>query len=170
MKLEKDLESLINKSSKIFIVWAAGSGKSTLARKIAKEKWAKHLELDDFFREIKYTKKADLDTKTKKLNKFLENNTDRIIEWIFIDWIDEIYKKADLVIILDMPNHKIIRRHAKRFLTRKVIQRRKEETIKSCIGLIKFAISYQNKDSEYSKYRHIQDCKKYWCNYAIIDN
>lgn len=167
MKIDTTIQEKINNASKIFIVWASGSGKTTLAKKISQEKKIIHLDLDDYCWEKKYTIKTSLEDKTQKLKTFLENHKNRVIEWVFVDRIDEIYQQTDLVIVLDIPNHKIIRRHLKRFIIRK-LKGDNAQTMKEAFLVAQWATWYQRKSSKYSKHRHIDDCKKYWCKYLTL--
>ena len=85
------------KHNKIFIIGTMGSGKTTLAERLSKELKIRHYGLDDVYYSKKYTKKRKEDVRERKLNELLKKKK-WIIEGVFNNWTEEIFKKADLVI------------------------------------------------------------------------
>lgn len=154
---------------KILILGASWSGKSTLAKKASELLNIIHFDLDDIDREEKYSKKRISETKVHLLHQTLETNQKRIMEWCFVDWIDEAMQQANIVIILDIPNHILLRRHIKRHITDILFWKRVWD-IKSTYKLIKWSFSYQDPKAKYSKLRHITDCEKYGTKYIVCKN
>jgi len=107
----------MKKISKIHIVGIYGSGKSTLAKKLSALLKIKTYDLD----EIKYKRKYDIiQPVNKRLNKVQEisNKKSWITEGAWTSYAVELYKKADLVIFLQIPKwtlyKRIFARHFKR--------------------------------------------------------
>lgn len=105
--------------NKIHIVGIYGSGKSTLAKELSKLLKIKTYDLD----EIKYKRKYDLvcsvKERVKKVNKISKKNF-WITEGAWLRNAIELYRKADLVIFLDIPKWIIYKRTLFRHIKRKI--------------------------------------------------
>lgn len=107
----------MDKIKKIHIVGIYGSGKSTLAKKISKILKIKVYDLD----EIKYKRKYDIVRPVKdrlRIVKEISKKKQWISEGAWLDYALDLYKKADLVIFLEIPERilysRIVLRHFKR--------------------------------------------------------
>ncbi len=152
---------------KIYIVGGAGSGKSTLAKKISKIKHIPNFDLDDIMRFKKYTEKLPMEQRDYKLNALLQEHIKRVIEWCAVDRSDICYQEADLVIVLDVSKYIVAWRIFKRYLYL-IFHWNFTGTFVWMINLIQRAMKYQNPKTHHSLYRHINDCKKYKCDYIVI--
>ncbi|MFA6089493.1 MAG: hypothetical protein WC755_06520 [Candidatus Woesearchaeota archaeon] len=106
------------KYKKIHIVGIYGSGKSTLATDLSKLLNIKSYDLD----EIKYKRKYDLIRPLKERLKIIKEISDKnawITEGAWTNYALPLYKKADLVILLQIPEFvlyfRIMLRHFKRY-------------------------------------------------------
>lgn len=154
--------------NKIYVLGGSGSWKSSLAKKISKIKNIPHFDLDDIMRFKKYTDKLPEEQRKHKLHTtILQKYDKRVIEWCFVDWADECYKKADLVILLNVSKFTVAWRVFKRYIIN-ILHWNFTETFRWVIWLMQRAMSYQNPKNRHSLYRHIEDCKKYGCTYIII--
>ena len=99
---------------KIFIIGTMGSGKTTLANKISEKLSIKNYSLDDIYYIKKYDKKRSEIKRKKKLKELLKKKK-WIIEGVFNNWTEDIFKEANLVIWLDLNPHYIVRNLLKRF-------------------------------------------------------
>lgn len=105
------------KYNRIFIVGIYGSGKSSLSKKIKEISKYEAYDLD----EIKYKRKYDQIRSVKqrlKIIKQISNKKTWIAEGAWLDYALDLYKKADIVIFLEIPKKtiykRIIIRHFKR--------------------------------------------------------
>ena len=114
-----------------------GSGKTTLARKISEKLNIKEYALDDIYYSRKYDKKRKHDLRAKKLKELLKKK-EWVIEGVFNNWTEDIFKTADLVIWLDL--------HP-RFLVWHLLKR-----------------AFKREDDK-AKFKHIRDSMKYAVNY-----
>jgi adenylate kinase family enzyme len=152
---------------KIYILGGAGSWKSSLAKKISIIKQIPHFYLDDILRFKKYTEKLPTEQRMYKLHQILKEHNKRVIEWCSVDRPDECYKQADLVIVLDVSTYIVAWRIFKRYVSR-IIHWDFRETFRWMMWLAKRAMSYQDPKRTHSLRRHIEDCKKYKCNYVVV--
>lgn len=110
---------------KIYIVGPSCVGKTTLARKIAKKLDLYHLDLDLIFWEVSINKGGQISLKFKEkrkyeedIRKFLkEKGENWIVEGVYC--VEEIMKKADVIIYLRLPFVVPLFRQWKRYLTDK---------------------------------------------------
>lgn len=93
---------------KIYITGGSGSGKTTYAKYLSNKYGIPHFDLD----EIKwdnssgrsYTVSRTNEERLKLLNEILQNNDNWICEGVYYkDWIEEMLKMADIVLILTTP-------------------------------------------------------------------
>lgn len=161
---------MIHLPDRIYIIGGPGSGKSFLAKRISALKHLPHFELDDIMRFKKYTEKLPMEQRTHKLHQTILQKYDKwVIEWLALDRADECYKKADLVIVFNVPSWVVAWRIFRRYV-RNVLRWDFTETFWWMFSLAKRAMTYQNPKSTYSLRRHIEDCKKYKCNYVVIND
>ena len=80
------------------------------------------------------------------LQKILEKD-DWIIEGIYYKWLEQSFKNADIIHILDLPKYIYKFRIIKRFIKRKLkLEAGKKETLKSLLDLLKWTDEFQNED------------------------
>jgi len=81
-----------------------------------------------------------------KLQNILEKD-DWIIEGIYYKWLEQSFKNADIIYILDLPKYIYKLRIIKRFIKRKLkLEISKKETLKSLLDLLKWTDKFQNED------------------------
>ena len=152
---------------KIYVLGGSGSGKSSLAKKISQRKHIPYFDLDDIMWNKKYTDKLPVEQRVPKLHTLLETHRKWVIEWCFVDWANECYLEANLVIILNVSKYTVAWRILKRYFLN-LCRGDFTETFGWVMALVKRAMSYQDPKRTYSLRRHIEDCKKYECNYVVI--
>lgn len=153
---------------KIYIIGGAGSGKSTLAKKLSAITHIPFFCMDDIMWQKKYTLKRPVEERTRLLTTTILDIYDTwIVEWFAVDRADECYKQADLVIVFDVPKYIV----AWRILRRTLISFFKWDFTQHgswFFSFISWAMKYTTPWHPHSFARHIEDCKKYACNYIII--
>ena len=152
---------------KVFITGTVGSGKTWLANKLSKELGIKHYDLDEIEWEKKYTKRADIKDKIKKINKILKTKK-WIIEGIYDFWTKKAVEKSDLVIWLKPKTQTLKLRLIKRFMKNKF--KRSSETFKDLKQLIISANNYnkhKEKNKAYLGHKNLVENKK---NLIILEN
>ncbi|MET3698922.1 AAA family ATPase [Bacillus oleivorans] len=109
------------KPKRIHIIGSVGSGKTTLARQLSKSLQIPFYELDN----IVWTrsKQGDIrnrpDVRDQKLAAIVQGN-EWIIEGVHHTWVQDSFKKADLIIFLDTSFSKRKYRIIKRFILQKL--------------------------------------------------
>tara|TARA_Y100000310_G_scaffold75551_1_gene71903 strand:+ start:1768 stop:2280 length:513 start_codon:yes stop_codon:yes gene_type:complete len=157
------------KYNKIFILGGIGSGKTTLANKLSKILKIKNFELDDIaYKKREAYEKQNPKARDKKLKVILKRKKWIIEGFYSRPWIHPIYKKADIIIILNIELSISKRRIIKRFLKRKLSfkkEKRFNEKLKSNLNLLKST-------GEYPKYFKIQKetAKRFNKNTLILKN
>ena len=144
------------KHNKIFIIGTMGSGKTTLAERLSKELKIRHYGLDDVYYSKKYTKKRKEDVRERKLNELLKKKK-WIIEGVFNNWTEEIFKKADLVVWLDLNPHYVVRQLLKRLFLGK-----KDEkiNIREQWASMKYAVKYRKGTNKFNYHKSMVDKHK----------
>ena len=107
------------KPKKIHIIGIYGSGKSTLAEELSKLLKIKTYDLD----EIKYKRKYDIIRPVKdrlRIVKSISKKSQWITEGAWLDYALDLYKKADLVIFLQIPKRELYKRIVLRHFKRKL--------------------------------------------------
>ena len=134
---------------KIHIIGGSGTGKSYIADILSKQIKVPHFDLDDIFWDNNsqyYGIKMPINRRTKLLEKILQEEN-WIIEGVYYKWLEDSFKKADYIFILNVSTWVYKYRIILRFLKRKVgIAKGKKETIESLIKLIKWTDNY-NKET-----------------------
>ena len=134
------------KKMKIHIIGASGSGKTYLASRLAEKNNIPCFDLDSIFwdNSASYGAKRSVDERNKLLGEILDNEN-WIIEGVYYDWLDQSFKAADVIYVLDIKTKICKRRIVKRFLRRKLkLEPGKKETVKSLIALLKWTDEYRN--------------------------
>ena len=158
------------KYNKILIVGGIGSGKTTLASKLSKILNIKNYELDN----IAY-KRRDIHEKQKpkirdKKVKSLLKRKRWIVEGFYSQyWTYPIYRKADIVLILNIKTSTSKNRLIRRFIKRRLSFKRKgnvNQKFKRMISLIKYIDEYPKKYFQMQK----ETAKGFNKNVLILKN
>jgi len=158
------------KLNKIYIIGPEGCGKSTLAKLLSKKLKAKHYDLDDVYYIRKYNKKRSHESRLKKLNKLVSKKR-WILEGIFGGWTEPAFKKADLVIILNLDYPILIKNLLKRSIIGRFKGYEKEKTnFKDTWKVIKHVKLYRIRDHPKSYTGHMELIKKYKTSFIEIKN
>jgi len=145
------------KYNKMHICGTHGSGKSTLGKKISQKLKIPLYSLVDVKYKIKYNKKRspkEIKDQLKKISK----KKKWVTEECWSDHAEELFKKADKIIIILTPKRICQQRILKRFILRK---KEKEDTLKSTINIIKRVGKYYSNKDKVSINAHLSLCKKY---------
>lgn len=131
------------KPKKILIWGGCGHGKTTLARTISKKTGIPHFDLDNVtFKEKGFEKVTD-DVRDERLKKLLKHKT-WVIEGAYVgEWMHQVIKDSDLIIMLNI--NKIIaqKRVLMRFIKRKLkIEKTKGGSIKDLPRILGYARNY----------------------------
>jgi len=127
--------------NKIHIIGGPGSGKSYLANKLSKKLKIPCYDLDD----IKWDNKSDSygirapeHVRDSKLKRILLKDK-WIVEGVYLDWVKESFRKAELIIFLDSSEKKRRKRILIRFIKLKFKRhKKKKETFKGLLDLMKW--------------------------------
>jgi len=159
------------KISKIHIVGIYGSGKSTLAKKLSALLKTKTYDLD----EIKYKRKYDIirpvNERLKKV-KEISNKKSWITEGAWTSYAVELYKKADLVVFLQIPKWALYKRIFTRHFKRKFHNYDyKDNGIKTTHNIMKKVHQYYHNQEHFMTLdSHKKYLKKYAKEFLIIKN
>ena len=94
----------------------------------------------------KYRIKTEIEKREKLLKNILEKDV-WIVEGIYYKWLEQSFKDADIIYILDLPKYIYKFRIIKRFIKRKLkLEISKKETLKSLLDLLKWTDKFQNED------------------------
>lgn len=136
---------------KIHIIGGSGTGKSYLAEGLSEKYAVPHFDLDDLQWDNHaetYGIKRPAEKRASLLRDILEKE-DWIVEGVYYKWVQESFDKADMIYVLEVPLFICKFRIVKRFIKRKLgLARGKKETLKSLMGLMKWAEQYQRYDLE----------------------
>jgi len=94
---------------KIFLFGPSGAGKTTIGKKLSKQFNIPFFELDKIFWNFQNNKSiTNIQQRTTLIKELLQNNQNRIIEWLYRqNRLDSIIKKADQIYIIQ-PNRLLI--------------------------------------------------------------
>ncbi len=157
--------------NKILIVGGIGSGKTTLANKITKILKIRNYEIDNIaYKTRDVWVKSDYPERKKKLNKIFKRKTWILEGFYSTPWTHPIYKKADLVIILEVKKTKAKIRVFKRFLKRKFLMKKNKKINKSLKGMIKIIkhIHLERYEKKIKRIKRVS--KKHSKKYIILKN
>jgi adenylate kinase family enzyme len=142
------------KINRIYILGTIGAGKSTLAKKLSKELGIKHYDMDDLYWTKKFTKKRDKKILLKRV-KSITKRKKWIIEGVFLSGTEEAFKKADLLIWLDLEPKFLRNNILKRYFIDKLKRRGKARgNLKDIIRQIKHTKKYRTGDHKNSYKNH----------------
>ena len=150
---------------RIYILGCSGSGKTSVAQELAGKLHIPRYDLDDIFWKKKYTVKRDESTCRSMLQK-LAKKDQWIIEGVYDRWVDPAFKRAMLVVWLDISPWLITYRLIKRYLVRN--KENPEESWKDTVTLIRYVWRYQKKDQPSGFGTHQKLIKKYKVPYIHI--
>lgn len=153
---------------KIYIIGWFWSGKSSLAKHISIIKKIPYFDLDDIRWLKKYSHKLSDDERKQKLHEILHKHDKRIIEWCVVDRADICYSSANLVILFKVPGYIVVWRVFKRYIYRLFHWIYTGSLWWTLSLMYRSFMYYQKSKGKYSFHRHIEDCKKYKCNYIVI--
>ena len=152
--------------NRIYLFGGTASGKTTLAKKISEITKIPFYTTDEFVYKKDWTNKYS-DSRRDAMLKKAANKKKWIIEGVHRgDWIFPAFKKADFVIILDLPRKVLLKRVISRYIKRKIQNAEKKENWKDTFLLLKYAYIYKKDNLVYHK-QFIQDYKK---DYVILKN
>ncbi len=106
---------------KIYIIGCSGTGKTYLAKKLSNKYNISHYDLDNIYWDNslqKYGIKTEIEKRDKLLQDILEEDS-WIIEGIYYKWLEQSFKDADIIYVLDLQKYIYKFRIIKRFIKRK---------------------------------------------------
>ena len=134
---------------KIHIIGCSGTGKTYLAERLSNKYNIPHYDLDNIYWDNSFQKygiKIEIEKRDKLLQDILEEDS-WIIEGIYYKWLEQSFKNADIIYILDLPKYIYKFRIIKRFIKRKLkLETSKKETLKSLLELLKWTDKFQNEN------------------------
>ena len=126
---------------KIHIIGCSGTGKTYLAKKLSNKYNIPHYDLDNIYWDNS-SEKYGLKTEFEKRDNLLQNILEKdawIIEGIYYKWLEQSFKDADIIYILDLPKYiykfRIIKRFIKRKLKLEVTKKRNIEIFNKFIKM-----------------------------------
>lgn len=134
---------------KIHIIGCSGTGKTYLAEKLSNKYNIPHYNLDNIYWNNSsqgYGIKTSVEKREALFQKILEKDN-WIIEGIYYKWLEQSFKDANIIYILDLPKYICKFRIIKRFIKRKLkLETGKKETLKSLLELLKWTDKFQNEN------------------------
>lgn len=156
------------KYNKILIIGTIGAGKTTFARKLSKLLKIKNYELDNIvYKRRDVHEQYPPKVRDKKLKSILKRK-----KWVLEgfhnhSWTYPIYKKADIIIILDVKLSTAKSRVVRRFLKRRILfKKNTNKKVKTTIKLLEYI---NNNPKKYLKIQK-QLAKKFNKKYIILNN
>ena len=126
---------------KIHIIGCSGTGKTYLAKRLSNKYNIPHYDLDNIYWDNSF-QKYGIKTEVEKRDKLLKNILEKdswIIEGIYYKWLEQSFKDADIIYILDLPKYiykfRIIKRFIKRKLKLEVTKKRNIEIFNKFIKM-----------------------------------
>ncbi len=158
---------MVKRYKKIHIIGIYGSGKTNLSMKLSNLLKIKSYNLDS----IKYKRKYDLIRPVKERVKMV-NEISKKSSWITEGaWLDnaiELYKKADIVIFLDIPKKVIYKRIFFRYIKRKFKHPFRKQNVR---GILKRVHQYFHDEKHFMTLEiHKEYIQKYSKEYFIVRN
>ncbi len=137
------------KYNKILIVGGIGSGKTTLANKISKMLKIKNYELDNIvYKRRDIYEKYKPKIRDRKIKSILKRKKWILEGFYSRSWTNPIYRKADIVLILNIKPSISKKRLIKRFLKRRLSfkdNKNINKKFKRTISLLKYIEEYPKK-------------------------
>ena len=134
---------------KIHIIGCSGTGKTYLVKKLSNKYNISHYDLDNIYWDNsseKYGIKTEIEKRDKLLQNILEKDN-WIIEGIYYKCLEQSFKNADIIHIVDLPKYIYKFRIIKRFIKRKLkLEAGKKETLKSLLNFLKWTDKFQNEN------------------------
>lgn len=134
---------------KIHIIGCSGTGKTYLAKKLSNKYNIPYYDLDNIYWDNSsqgYGIKTSVEKREALFQKILEKDN-WIIEGIYYKWLEQSFKDANIIYILDLPKYICKFRIIKRFIKRKLkLETGKKETLKSLLELLKWTDKFQNEN------------------------
>ena len=131
---------------KIHIIGGPGSGKTYISNKLEKEIGITAHDLDSVFWDLSENTyiRASEELRTGKLSKILSKSS-WIIEGVYYKWLEESFRNADIIVILNTPVITRQWRILKRFLVRKfLLGEYRKETFSNFIELWQWNKKFDN--------------------------
>ena len=126
---------------KIHIIGCSGTGKTYLAKRLSNKYNIPHYDLDNIYWDNS-SEKYGLKTEFEKRDNLLQNILEKdawIVEGIYYKWLEQSFKDADIIYILDLPKYiykfRIIKRFIKRKLKLEVTKKRNIEIFNKFIKM-----------------------------------
>lgn len=151
---------------RIHICGIYGSGKSTLAIILSRKFHVPHYSLDDIKYEVKYSKIRTVEERMKRVGE-ISRYTNWITEGTWSNYAEEVFKKSDVVILMQTPFLVCCYRILKRYFLRK---REENDTLLGAFALIKNTYRYYHKDVPVSRIAHERLIRKYNKKVIVIKN
>lgn len=134
---------------KVHIIGCSGTGKSFFAGQLSRCYHLPHYDLDDLFWDNsanQYGARNSAERRAEQLKEILKQD-DWVIEGVYYAWLQDSFKAADIIFILDLPKRIFQFRLIRRFVRRKLgIEKGKKETLNSFIALLKWADQYERQN------------------------
>ncbi len=134
---------------KIHIIGPSGSGKTHFAKKLSLKHKLPHFDLDNLFWDntsSQYGVKMPDEKRTEMLQAILKKEG-WIIEGIYYSWLEESFKLADKIFLLDVPRRVYILSLIKRFIMRKRhSEKHQRETVWTLAEILGWAYRYPEKN------------------------
>lgn len=132
---------------KIHIIGCSGSGKSYLARKLSEKYCIPHFDLDDLQWDNHaehYGVKMPPEKRSAMLQEIVQKEN-WIIEGVYYKWVQDSFRAADMIYVLEIPSRVYKFRILRRFFKRKLgLEKGKKETLHSVLGLIRWTDEFQS--------------------------
>ena len=152
---------------KIHIIGPSGSGKTHFAKILSLKYKLPHFDLDNLFWDNtspQYGVKMPAEKRTEMLEAILEKEG-WIIEGIYYSWVEESFKLADRIFLLDVPRRVYMLSVIKRFIMRKRhSDKHQRETVRTLAEILRWAYRYPAKNLP-----EIRQClEKYWDKVIVV--
>jgi shikimate kinase len=149
----------LKRYKKIYLTGGSGTGKTTLAKQLSKLLKITHYRTDRMTYTRNFSRRYSEKEKEKKI-KAIANKKKWIIEGVhYEDWIKPAFKKADLVILLNLSKRITLWRVYKR--SKDLIKGKTNHTYKDMFYLLKKTYKHKNK-------KHLELIKYHNKKYLIL--
>lgn len=152
--------------NKIHICGIYGCGKSTLAKRLSAVMDIPYYSLDDIKYKVKYDKIRPVEERIMLVNNISKGNK-WITEGTWSNYAENAFKKADVIIFMQIPQIVCNYRILKRFVTRK---KENKDTFLEALKLIREVYRYYFTKQPVSLYTHKEIIEKHNKKVVIIRN